>query len=499
MPTKTLLFLSSGQIQACTWRNGVLSAPHYFSDRLEGRDEFDAFLQVHRAPVSVLADIVEEDFRNETVPHLRGKDRTTLLQRKFDQCYRSTPFRQALLQRRRQDGRRDDEMLFCALTNPGMIFPWLEIMQRHGTPLAGIYSVAGISAPLIDGVASSRLLLLSWENHAGLRQTYFHDKRLYFSRLTQLDNGAAFSDLIDSEVARTHQYLRSLNLVAPGDVLDVLIICHADDRAQMEAALIGSPNIRHNYLDLQELARRFGSRNEPASSDAAPLFLHMLAARPPRSQYAGSAHTHFFRLQQLNRALFGLGGVFAAISLLWSAANLWESSKMVPENESLQMQASQVLQQAQQTTQSLPGGQSAAADMKTAVLLMRKLDHYAAPKETLSDLSAVMDSHPHIRINDLSWQTDAAAEAPAAGGTPSSLAAQAIMLKGELEGLAGSHRAVLDYLERFQQALTQSGYQVIVLTLPLDVSPKGSISTAAVENTTKPAEFTLKLVRRQKE
>lgn len=488
MPGKTLLFLNASHLQAYTWKNGVLSAPQYFTNSLEGHDQFDTFLQTHRAAVFMLTDLVEEDFRHEITPHLRGGDRTAFLRRKFDQYYPNTPFRQAVLLRRQPDGRRDDEMLFCALTNPGIILPWLDIMQRRSIPVAGIYSVPAISKPLIEGITSKNLLLLSWEKQAGLRQTYFHDQHLHFSRLTPMSDGNAFNDLVDSETTRTHQYLRSQSLLAPGEALDVFIVCHAHDRHQMEASLHSRPNIRYGYLDIQELGRRFGSRADPAGSDATLLLLHLLAAQPPRSHYAAAAHTHFFRLRRLNHALAGLGVTFAAISLLWGVINIWESDRLTADNGLLSRQATQYSQQAQETIRSLPSVTSAAADMKTAVQLMRKLDSYSPPpQKILSELSAALDTYTHIRINGLLWQ---------GGAAPNT---QTILLDGELEGMDGNYRAALDYLDRFQSTLTLHGHSVTALSLPLDVSSKGSISTNTVENSTRPAKFLLKIVWRLKE
>lgn len=495
MSGKTLLFLSTGRLQACTWNNGALSAAQHFADNPNGHGQFAAFLQMHRDPIYLLADFVEEDFHYEAVPHLRGSERTALLQRKFEQYYRSTPFRQSLLLRRQQDGRRDDEMLFCALTNPALILPWLEIIQQHSMPLAGIWSVPGISASLVKDVASSHLLLLSWERHAGLRQTYFDGKQLYFSRLTQAGQDVSYSDMIDSEAARTRQYLRSLSLLPPGDTLDVLIICHAQDRHAMEGNLFSTADIHYHYLDLQELGQRLGSKTGFADSDATPLFLHLLAAKSPHGHYATAEHTHFFRLRQLRNGLLALSAAFAAISLLWGATNLWEASRLSAENESLKAQARQLSQQAQETLLSLPDLSSDAADMKAAVLLTRKLaSETESPQKLLSGLGATLNAYPNIRVNRLVWQTN-----PEPTGTAPARPDPVINLSGELDGLAGGHRTELDYLERFQQSLTQRGYGVTALSLPLDVSPQGSISTGTAGDSARPAQFSLKITWRPKQ
>lgn len=504
MSGKTLLFLCTGHFHACTWKNGALSAEQRFADDPRGHEQFASFLQSHRDPVYLLTDFIEEDFRYETVPHLRGGDLTALLQRKFDQYYRNTPFRQALQQRRQQDGRRDDEVLFSALTNPALILPWLEILQAHCMPIAGIYSVPGISTPLVKGISSAHLLLLSWEKHAGLRQTYFNDKHLYFSRLTPMGEENSLSSLIDAEAARTRQYLKSLSLLPQNHVLDVFVICHANDRHELETHLRSNSNIRYDYLDILELGQRIESMTDYADSDATPLLLHLLAARPPRSQYATAAHTHFFQLRQLRHGLYSLGATIVAASLLWSAVNIWDAGRLNADSESLRMHAIQLSHQAQQITKNLPNTLSTAADMKTAALLLRQLDNFSPPpQQILAELSTTLDAYTHIRVDKLAWQassgqTGAASNNHAIDRTAAPLPAQTILLSGELEGLAGDYRSALDYLERFQRTLSQRGYSVTALTLPLDVSPEGSITADAGERNAKPAQFSLKIVWKPK-
>ena len=505
MKNKILLFLSTGHFHAHTWRNGALSTAQNFTDSPDGREQFSLFLQSNHDPAYLLVDLIEEDFRYETVPHLRGSDHSALLQRKFEQYYRNTPFRKALLQRRQKDGRRDDEMLFSALTNPALIQPWLEIMQKNCTPIVGIYSVPDISAPLIKDIPSDHLLLLSWEKHAGLRQTYFNSRHLHFSRLTPIADDLPFNAVVASEAERTQQYLKSLSLLPHGDVLDINIICHAHDRREMETRLSDSSDMHYIYSDIQALGKRLKSQAthqyQPAysDSDATPLFLQLLAASAPRSHYAAAKHTHFFQLWQLRRGLLWLSAALAS-SLLWSAANLWQGGVLSVESDALRIQANQLSQQAQKIGLGFPTTLATATDMKTSVLLLRKLENYAPPPQTiLSGLSATLDEFPRIRVNKLSWQMSAAAETLPTDGTAVTLPAQIILLSGELEKTTGDYRGELDYLQRFQHALEARGHSVNALTLPLDISPKGSIVAKTREDMEKPSQFSYRIIWRAKE
>ena len=488
---RTLLFLSADSFHAYVWKDADLAVAQNFSNDADGREQFSGFLDRHPFPAYLLVDIVEEDFHLETVPHLIGPSRSALLERKFEQYYRSTPFRQATLLQRQSEGRRDDEFLFSALTNPQRISPWLDTLLAKRTPLVGLYSVPNISAPLLKDIASEHVLLLSWEKSAGLRQTYFNNKRLHFSRLIPVNEGGSFGDAVARETPRTQQYLRSLSLPPPGEVLDVHIICHANEKAELQAKLSGDNDLHYTCLDIEELAKRRKCKHQFTDSDATPLFLNLLATKPSSAHYANSGHTRFFLLWQLRRIFFGLATVTALVGLLWSGISFWQGSDFADETEPIRMQTARLKQQTQQVQRSFGNTTVPAADMKTAVLLARSLSQYSPPpKEVLYELSAVLGNFPRITLHKLAWQTSPADAAP------SPYPAQVITFDGELIDFGNEHRKALEYLERFQQALTQHGYTVSAQTLPLDISSKGSISGDAKTNEGKPAQFTLKIVWR---
>lgn len=491
MSRKILFFLSSDSFHAHVWKNGVLAEPYYFSNNAQGLERFAEFLHAHRDPAYLLVDLIEEDFRQETVPHLTGANYQALVQRKFDQYYRSTPFRLSLLQQRQTEGRRDDELLFSALTNPSRISAWLELLLLHKTPIVGIYSVPHTSIPLIKEIESDHLLLLSWEKDAGLRQSYFLNKRLRFSRLTPIKPNSSFADAIVEESARTHQYLQSLSLTPQGQLLNVHIICHAKEKAQLDAQLVSNSNMQYAYLDLQQLGKQIKSKYAFPDSNAAPLFLHLLATHPPRANYATSAHTHFYQLWQTQRGLFALAAVTALTCIVWATLSFIEGSGVNEDIEGYASQASRMMRETQEITKTFPvadGRTASASDMKTAVTLFRSLQNFAvAPEIILKGLGSTLDNFTRIRTVKIDWLINAESSVPE----------QTITFNGELLDFGNDYRGALDYLDGFQRMLTQSGYTVTPIKLPLDFSTKGSITADIGDNSSKPAEFSLKLIWRQ--
>ena len=494
MAHKILFFLSADSFHAHIWKNGKLESPYYFSSGGDGLQRLAQFLRTHRMPSYLLVDLIEEDFRQETIPHLTGANHQALLQRKFEQYYRNTPFRLSSFQFRQEEGRRDDEMLFSALTNSNRISPWLDVLMQHQVPLAGIYSVPHASLPLIRNIDSDHLLLLSWEKEAGLRQTYFFNKKLRFSRLTPIESGTTFPQAIANESARTQQYLRSLSLTPQGQMLNVFVVCHAKDRRELDEYLAGSQQIQFAYLDLAEISRQFKCNFPHTDSDATPLLLNILATHAPKTSYASSSHTHFYQLWQARRGLFGLAGTIAAASVLWSIFSILSGIAMNGEVDAIRDQINQLNRQTRQVTQQFPEGIQgsngkivSATDMKTAVTILQNLQPYtASPRQILMELSKVLDSFQLISTNKISWHANS-------NGQPGA----ELIFEGELLEFGGNFRDALDYFDRFQQTLSKAGYSVTPVHMPLDFSSKASINDdIKLIGSEKPYAFSLKLVWR---
>jgi len=494
MKNTLLLFLSADHLHAQFMAGNKIATQRDFPNSPAGQEEFSGFLTAVTCTAYLLVDFIEEDFRQETIPHLAGSKRTALLQRKLEQFYRGSPFHQATLLQRQKTGRRDDDMLFSALTNPALINPWLNIMLAKQVRLAGIYSVPQISAPLVKDYPSEHLLLISWEKSVGLRQTYFSNHRLQISRLTPIYTELSFRDAVVKELNRTYQYLKSLSLLPSGKVLDVRILCHRDDLNLLKAELPTNPDMRYDFADIEETGRQLNIDYHFADSDASQIFLQHLMASPPKSHYANASHTHYFTLWQFKHALNLASGALLAVALLWSAASFWQSSGDASESETLKSQAQRILNDVQKIMLAFPSTYAPAADMKSAVTVMRKLDQYApAPLDVLKPVSAALNRYPQITIDDLAWQMNAAE--PVAPHTLAEVPAQVIILKGHLTDFANDYRGMLNYLERFQEDLTTQGFQVTALTKPLDVSPTGSIADKR-ETNAHLLDFSLKISRR---
>lgn len=471
-----LLLLSTNHLHVQHMVAGEITAQREFADTTNDRADFSDFLTNIDCPAYLLTDLIEEDFRLETIPHLSGKSHRALLQRKFDQFYRGTPFQQATLLQRQKSGRRDSEMLFSALTNPGLVTPWVDILLAQKIPLVGIYSVPQISAPLVQDHPSNHLLLITWNKFSGLRQTYFSSHRLQISRLTPISKGLHFQDTVAEELGRTYQYLKSLSMLPAGRILDVRIVGHNRDLIELQARLPKSADMRYDFVDLSVLARQLHIATQDQDSDASQIFLRQLSAHQPKSQYGNAEHTRYFSLWQLRRGLLWTSSALVIASLLWALqATFLQDRPGHLAVDALKRQTLGIQSETRHILQSLPKANVSATDIKAVVTTLHTLQQRSVPpQQFLVPLSHVMDKYANIQLDELAWQTSATE--PVAANTSAEFSAQVITFKGHLDDFSSNYRLALDYLDHFQHALEEQGYQVSVSTRPLDVSPQGNLS-----------------------
>jgi len=153
------LYLTNTRLVSLLARAGQASVRREFEASEAGAAQFDAYLAtVSDVPIHFFTDLAEEDFRPDTIPHVGARDREAIVTRKLGQIFRNTPYRYAVLQGRDTDGRRDDRVVYAAITNPDVVKPWLDIIEARAAPLAGMYSAAILGTRVIEALELAHVL-----------------------------------------------------------------------------------------------------------------------------------------------------------------------------------------------------------------------------------------------------------------------------------------------------------------------------------------------------
>ncbi len=495
MPSKRLCYFTSQEATAYSWERGELRKEAAFRINEEGVAEFSRYVAATAKSVFyVLADVVEEDFFQENIPYVRGGDRRMLLARKLAQRYRDTSLAIALsLGSEIRSGRREERILYTSFTNTQQFQPWLEALRSNDARVAGVFSVALAAASVGKrlGFKGARYVFVSLQR-AGLRQSYFENGRVRFSRLGRVDfsDPRAIAQDCAAESVRIHQYLVNTRIL-PRDAppLDVLVLAPSEHKALYDAVCVNSARLRFHVHDLDAVGRRVGLRSVPAETLAEGLFLHALADFPPREQFADDGLRRFYNLWRARVGLVAAGVATFGFCLVVSAAKLLDVYQLNEQAATDRQQETRMSEQYARLQTSFPKTPISTENLKAIVRNYRTLlRQSASPGGLLVEISEAVTALPQIEIDRIDWDTwakppagrDATKASPSAMAEPANAEFQ--VQTAEISGKlilpqASDYRAVTALVNQFTEALRRRpGTEVTRAQLPFDMNAEKSIS-----------------------
>lgn len=517
---KQLLYLTNNQLTAYLWDKGSLSDGQGFRNDKEGWQAFTGYLaDKQNIPTYLLIDLIEEAFQRDTIPHVLGKARRTLIQRRLGQLYQGTPFRQGSIQGREKDGRKDDQVLFSALTNAALPKPWTAAILAQSVPLAGIFSLALLSPILFKklGLANGPLLLVTHQS-SGLRQSYLQDGTLRFSRLTPLLNSSpdAFADTVAAEIAKTRQFLASTRQLPGGTLINIAIVASDRNLSLLQAVCPDTSAVAHRFIPLEEAAHALRLKQLHGASTCDPLFLSVLGGPAPAGHYPLFEQTRFYKLWQTRIAVYGLSIATVAIGVSWVAVTAMDAFGTRQKNREMDMEIRNAEVRYQAVLGTMPSTIAKPQNMKSAVDIERMIAQNAPDPVTLFGIvSNALDRLPEIQINQMQWQVSEVAGTatslappppPPAGADGAAVPAtligipkkpyQILIVEGQVEPFQHDYRTALESVRQFTVELAKNKQlKLEVIQQPLDIRPTVKLDgKAGNEDDNAKARFILRLL-----
>jgi hypothetical protein len=522
------LYLTNEILVSLTCEGGSLAARREFEVSGTGVTEFEQHVYGLRTmPTRVLTDLAEEDFRLDTIAHLGSKDQATVLARRLSQVYRGTMYRQAIVQGREPEGRRDDRVVYVAITNAEVLQPWMEVLERLEVPLLGANSIAAYSGELLRavGLELPHTLLVTLTPGGALRQTYFKGSEVKFTRLASdlLQDGQTLGEAIGEETARTWQYLDNLRMFAANDMLEVCVVCHPKDKPAVAPSLRGFAQMQYRILDSEQVAQKIGLKPPPTGTSAEELFIRLFDAKPATNLYATVEQRRFGALRKARLGLRAAGIAALATAAAWGGYNLYGALENRARGSEVAGRIADLTRESQVITRSMPEQGVAGETMRDSVALYNAmLRDSPSLLEFLVPVSRVLSAHPRIRLSQVAWQTSAdgknlpvikpisprvtpsvkslsrPADANAANVVPPQDGAspqfeggrvQVATLEAAVAAIEGDYRGALAEIDRFVEELNLiPGYAATLVESPLDTRPGSSISARFSEKATGGAE-----------
>ena len=409
MGSRHFLYLTNTRLVSLETSRAHIVARREFAVSVAGAAEFERYVgHMESLPVHIFTDVAEEDIRLDSVPHVGSRDRDAILARKLAQIFRNTPYRFAQVQGRESDGRRDDRVMYTAITNPDVLRPWLEVLEKLRVPLAGIHSTAVFSRVLLEelDLAFPHALLVTLSPGGFMRQSYFRDRELRFSRLTPIDlgEGQTLGMLIAEETTRTWQYLDSLRHFGSGDRLEVCVLLHPNDRLGVQAALRDFAQIQYRILDIESVAAKLGLRQAPLGSTAEEIFVHLYLIRRAPNHFASDEQRRHDTMRRARSAINRVAVAALVAGVAWAGWNMARVLLSGEGDQRLTQQLAGLNREYEEITRSMPSFGVGGATMRDAV---RFYDGTIRRFPTLNGfvvpLSQVVARHPEVRLTQVAW------------------------------------------------------------------------------------------------
>jgi len=515
MAARHVLYLTNTVLVSLVSRGGRIAGRQAFP--VSGADiaAFEKHLAgVRGLPTYLITDLSEEDFRLDTIPHLGPRDRDAVMGRKLNQLFRNTAYRHAIVQGREPDGRRDDRVVYTAITNEQVLRPWVEILERLQVPLEGIYSSAVLSGRLLAelGLAFPHTLLVTFTPGESVRQAYFRNKEIKFSRLTPVDleEGLTLGGFLAAESTRTWQYLDSLRYFGTDERLEVCVVVHPKDRPAIEPALRDIDQISYRVVDIEQAAAKVGMKPPPISSSAEELLSHVFLRRREANHFAPPELRRFAVIHRARNAILAAAAAVLVVGAAYGGWNLTFALQHQAKGVQTLNQADALNREHDNLLRSIPSQGAAGQTMRDAVAFYSgSIRAYPTVGTFLQPLSLVLERYPDIRLSQIQWQAaddekvtpvlvpmapralppvkaasgkeagaDKAAKGPGdpAEGTFVTGRVAVAVLEGSVKVEGLGFRDALAQVQRLVDDIGRvGGYRASLVDSPLDLSPTGGI------------------------
>lgn len=493
MATRLLVCISAASVTVALWK-GRLGTCLRFDPDEDGEAEFSLLLKtMPGVPVLFMVDTVDEDYRLESMPRVRGADRRAMLDRKLRQTYRTSPFVCARLQRRKRvrGQRTDDSFLLAALTETSSVLPWIEIATRLRMPIVGVFAAPTVTPALVGPLGlTGRAQLIVSRNAAGMRQTFLRDGQFRFSRLTPLrgthETSVGGGTGTGAEIINTRMYLNALQATTADEVVDVIILDQDDTLEPLrETVADAQVPVRARRIGRMELASRLKIPLSALEATPDALPLHLLGRMAPVENLAPEALRESYRIHQAGRWLVGAAAGVAVAGSAWILMNITEARRIESEIASLARETAELQRTYAELTRRFPATPAPAQTLKLAVDAFERLRERArTPEDLFAVVSSKLDTHPTIHLNSIGWRHSRAPDAAAAFASVTSPAdgdgppRQFGLLSGEVTPFRGDYRTAVVTIREFAEDLRRDSRvaDIKILKLPLDDSSRQSLS-----------------------
>ena len=505
---KRVLYFTGYRMVAQEWSGRELSSNVYFEPDEQGLDLFTSYLGSFKdEPVRLMVDLIEEEFRQITVPLLRGSDRKAILSRNYSKYFRNSRYRFAISQGKEKKTRKEEKLLLIGLTNQYLLEPWLRVIEETRTPLSGIISMPLLSEDYISRakIDSKAVILVSQQVPSNLRQSVFVNGKLVLSRLVPIASfyqGDYANDVI-RDIESTQRYMISQRMIVQSEGVLIRILTNRRHFDKLTIKCAQDELSNYEILEINDLLKQEKIEVHDEQDFSSGLFCYLASKKLTVNHYAQAEEKRYFYHYKANLVMKLASVIFIAVGLglaTISAGQSWLYNNTIAETALIEQKYKAKFNQLSENR----------IDSTTSTLKMQNIvqtvedirnQYLSDPEEMLSLVSRDVSLFSDIRVKHMEWfvsnVSDSATAKTVSWGKaridrkkkkrrknePEQPKAkkgffEIALVEGEFLNFKGDYRYVLSAVDDLEKAMRESGnyFSVEVTRRPLDIESDNRLS-----------------------
>lgn len=495
MSEKRIFYITANQLTVYWSAGERLHQDISFANESQGHFEFGEYLQAYSDISSdVLVDVIEEEFRIETMPHVFGRDRLAIQERKLRQIFHRTRYRSAEVQGREKTGRRDDQVLLTALINPEPLEQWLNILVEHKVPVAGLFSLPMLAPFFLKKlkIKSEHTLLFTPQQGSMIRETFLRCLSVKISRLLPITGQGhdGYSEFLVKEAHKNQRYLNRLRLLSPGDTMDVYVLCGDSAVDELQAACPNAGTIRYHFISVNEVMQHLGLQGNIKINQSERFFIHLLSQHRPCLNHADAGERRYYFMHEARKVLVAASFILTVGFTALAGQTILNGLELKQKSIDLRQQTHILNDKYHTVVSQLPQSDINPRDMRNAVQIVDVLaKHKTNPQLMMATISRGLSRFQNIQINEIQWGSSSQpGKLDGMGGESTGQGAQSgvsihnryqiASIKGRLKSFDGNYQAAFQTLNKFVKTLKNDPRFIEVTTIkyPLDINSRSTLS-----------------------
>lgn len=420
---KRIFYYSGYRLTVFQWHKEKLVARYAFNPGEQGIDKFRAYLlATDNIPTRILVDLIEEDFKKETVPHVGRADRKSIVSRLVERHYRkSKDYTHSFVLGRNSHGRKDDILLYSVLSNPDILEQWLKPVRDTQTAISGIWSLPLLSHRLFNklDIKAANAILVSQQVPSNIRQSFFKNGKFQTSRSAVINlEEASIGEYISTEVDQTIRFLSNQRQVGFDEKIDIYILCRSSDLLDIKEQCSNTNLFQYHFHTIESINTLFSCNTENIDNCSDINSYICACEKIPVGHYGNRSLFFNFYQHQATKALYALSFLIFIFSFIFSFSLFSQSISITAESKTLLDKTKQINIQYSDKLSHLEKKLAQTKMMKSSVLFSERVSSTKtiSPQNFMVDVSKIL-MHPDInntRITNIKWRLTQSSKLPSA-------------------------------------------------------------------------------------